>query len=132
MQVKSYPAADAANDTARSLLREAIAAFDVALHLSNVASEAMRASCLATFRQRFPTDCLDKHCARYTAEDRAMELVRQNQHLQAVNLLCTSAAAVTMALSAQEIRLGLPSAQSMRRFWTIFRVCGVIAIKDVC
>lgn len=129
--VLAFPAADAANATAREMLREALAAFDLGVWLQNAVAVRLREPCLALFEQRFPGTCLDKACARYTSEAAAMALVHAHRHVEAVNQLCTSADAVTVTLAAHEHRTGLPTAQTMRRLWTLLRVCGVVAIKDV-
>lgn len=128
---QAFPAHDAGNSTALNLLREALAAFDLATNLGNVPAGSMRETCLAIFEQLFPTRCVAEKCTEFNQEAQALKHALEGQHILAVNELCTGADMVRVSLSARELSQGLISPQKMRRLWVLMRVCGVVALKAV-
>eukprot|EP00039_Didymoeca_costata_P006596 m.91645 g.91645 ORF g.91645 m.91645 type:complete len:500 (+) comp13313_c0_seq2:321-1820(+) len=115
----------------RKLLREAVACFDVGMQLGNEQSRNMRSNAVEVLRNYFPGDCLSSDCNRYKTEKKAIKLVNELKHIEAVNTLCKTKKDVTIEFSDWELAHGLISCETSRRFLIIMRVCGVVVAKDI-
>ena len=111
-------------------MREGLAAADLHLYLEG-RNSTLKDDMEGVFRSLFPRDCRALSCLQYKLELQAMELEHEHQHLEATKLLCTEPSRMTIEFTRDELTSGIMSAETVRRMWVLFRICGVIALKDV-
>ena len=113
----------------RELLREALAAYDVAmlLGIDTPSVHKKREKVLALFEHAFGIPCVGEEAVQCKQRDWDLRVLNHSQTQAA--LLCTSQEDVTVGLSANEISDGMLGAQTVRRMLAIFKLCGVLLLK---
>ena len=111
-------------------MREGLAAADLHIYLEG-RNSTLKDDMEGVFRSVFPNECHSTFCELFQIEQRAMELEHEHQHLEATKLLCTEPSRMTIEFSKIELSTGIMSPETVRRMWVLFRICGVISLKDV-
>eukprot|EP00055_Hartaetosiga_balthica_P010548 m.45393 g.45393 ORF g.45393 m.45393 type:complete len:524 (-) comp7217_c0_seq1:140-1711(-) len=114
------------------LLREAIAALELAVFLENKSAKNILEAVRKDFRSMFPHACMSVDCERFKLEKGALQLLEKNtvgDTIAAVAKLCKNEKSVVVPLRTADLN-GPLSAHTARRLYITMRVCGVAVLRN--
>lgn len=128
------------------MIAESLAALELAQYLINSLdyNSQVHNYIHSLIQQHYPNKCMPlmpgEPCSALITQREAMTLsIPSNlgerpdteNHIDAVNLLCSDLDSVTSKLTKRDRRLGVPSAFLARQLFVILRVCGVVRVPNV-